>query len=99
MIKDGKIGYPANWKAEIACEKKDKFDKDGCGAVLRVTAKDLIMMYWKGTRVRRYYTSISCPQCGKHNRTGGVPHPVWKKFATNENIKNAIFDEFSEAAY
>lgn len=39
VLKDGIIGNPNNWKTEVICEKKDKPDKDGCGAVLSITAK------------------------------------------------------------
>ena len=99
VVKDGKVGNPDNWKIEVVCEKKDKFDKDGCGAILAVTAEDLVMMYWHGTHFRHYYSGIMCSQCGKYNKVRDVPRPVWIKFSTAENKDKAIFDGFSESIY
>jgi len=99
VIKDGKVGDPDNWSAEVVCEKKDKFDRDGCSAILAVTAEDLTMMYWHGTHFRHNYAAIMCPQCGKYNRVRDVPKPVWLKFNTIENREGSIFDGFSESIY
>lgn len=98
IVKDGKIGSPDNWQAEISCEKKDKLDKSGCGAVLSVTVKDLLMMYWHGTHFRHDYPAVRCPQCGKYNRAE-VPDLVWERFNTAKNRKKGIFDGFSESIY
>lgn len=99
VVKNGKVGNPDAYKTEVKCEKKDKFDKDGCGAVLAVTAQDLIMMYWHGTHFRHNYTAVRCPQCGKYNRVRDVPPLVWEKFNTVKNREKAIFDGFSESIY
>ncbi|HEY4474914.1 MAG TPA: hypothetical protein VJC06_03265 [Candidatus Paceibacterota bacterium] len=99
VVKDGKVGNPEEWKTEVICRKKDKFDEDGCGAVLSVTAKDLVMMYWHGTHFRHNYTAIRCPQCGKHNRIRDVPKLVWEKFNNVENRNKSISDGFSESIY
>ena len=101
IVKDGEVGNPDKWKAEVTCEKKDKFDTNGCSAVLSIILKDMIMMYFEGTHFRHYYTAIKCPRCGKYNRVKDVPVPVLKKFGydTARRRKSAIFDGFSESIY
>jgi len=96
VIKSGKVEKPENWKAKVTCKKKDELDSTGCGAVLTVTAKDLVMMYWHGTHSCHYYTAVKCPQCGKYNRAK-IPDSVWKEFNTATNRKKAIFDGFDES--
>lgn len=96
VIRDGNIGNPDDWKTEVTCEKKGGSDKDGCDAVLSITAKDLIMMYWEGTHFRHDYPAIRCPQCGKYNSVK-VPDLVWEKFNTSKNRDESIFDGFSES--
>ncbi len=99
VVKDGKVGNLDDWKVEVVCRKKDRFDKKGCGAVLVVNGQDLVMMYWHGTHFRHNYTAIKCSQCGKYNRVRDVPKPVWEKFNTTENRENAIFDGFNDSIY
>ena len=96
IIKKGNVQKPKNWKAEVTCGKKDELDGDGCGAVLSVAAKDLVMMYWHGTHSRHYYTAIKCPECEKYNRVD-PPDPVLKQFNTATRRRKAIFDGFDES--
>jgi len=98
IVKDGNIGNPDDWKAEVKCDKNDKYDKDGCGAVLSIAAADLVMMYWYGSHFLHFYTAVRCPQCGKYNEVK-VPNLVWEKFNTAKNQNKAIFDGFSDEAH
>ena len=95
VIKKGKVEERKNWK-KVTCQKDDKYDKEeGCGAILSVTVKDLVMMFFRGTHYRHYYTAIKCPQCGKHNRVM-LPDSIWRKLNTEENRSKALFDGFSD---
>ncbi|MEK7561172.1 MAG: hypothetical protein AAB539_04445 [Patescibacteria group bacterium] len=95
IVKDGAIGNPDDWKAEVVCGAKDGMDKDGCGAVMSITAGDLVIMYWHGTHFRHDYPAVRCPQCGKYSRVK-IPTLVWEKLNTVKNRRKAIFDGFSE---
>ncbi len=97
VVKDGPDGNPMDWKEAVLCGKKDEYDKAGCSATLEITIQDLIMMYWKAAFSRKYYPAVKCPQCGKYNRVK-APDTVRHKFNTADNIKNAIFDGFSDEA-
>ncbi len=98
VLKEGSVEAPKKWKAKVMCGKKDRYDKKGCGAVLGVTAKDLVMMYWEGTHFCHHYAAIKCPRCGKHNRVE-LPALVWEKFNTDEHRRKAIFDGFSDSVW
>ena len=55
------------WETEITCKRRDEWDKDGdgCGAVIKITAGDLRLMYYMGTHFRHYYAGTECPECKK----------------------------------
>jgi phage FluMu protein Com len=89
------------WKATVRCAKRDKQDRKGCGTVVQVTQKDLIMLFWRGSHYPHYYLGVQCPTCGKYNVTkdkDDVPEWIWKKFNTARGKKKAIFDGFSDAS-
>lgn len=94
VVKEGSVPEVVDWNNEIVCEKKDKHDTDGCGAVLKITADDLCVMYWKGTHSHKYYTAMRCPRCRKFNRVLNVPANVLEKVSTPRARKYAIFDGF-----
>lgn len=87
-----------NWKASVICHKRDKPDREGCGAVLEVTKADLEMLFWRGSHFPHYYAAVKCPMCGKHNVPKNIPKPVWEKFNTDKNRIKAVFDGFSDAS-
>lgn len=96
VIKPGNIGDLDNsWETEVVCEKKDRVDQIGCGAVLSITAQDLLMMHFFGAIFCHYYSAVRCPQCGKYNRVK-TPDLVWEKFNTAANQKKSIFDGFDD---
>lgn len=99
VIKEGSVPESVAWgmwKKEVTCEKKDKPDTNGCGAILRISAGDLCMMYWKGTHSHKYYTATRCPRCLKFNRVFDVPANVLEKVNTPRTRKHAIFDGFGD---
>lgn len=99
VVKSGMVPKPlilSAWKASITCEKKDTPDSKGCGAILEVEAKDLIMMYWKGSHFDHHYAAVKCPCCDKYNRVKEFPDALWQKFSTAERRAKAIFDGFSD---
>lgn len=99
VIKDGEIGNLEDWETEITCDKKNGGDdKEGCGAVLSVNAKDPIMMWWHGTHFKHWYAAVRCPQCGKYNQVK-LPDLLWEQFNTTKNKKNATFDGFKDSIY
>lgn len=83
------------WSTAVTCKKEDKYDKKGCGAVLKIKIRDLVLMYYKGAWINHFYMAVQCPVCGKYT---SVPVPVahYERFATAERRSNAIFDGFSD---
>lgn len=97
VISERNVVRPEDWIATVLCEAKDQHDPAGCGTQLEVTAKDLKLLYWKGSHFNHYYTAVKCPQCGKYNREKNVPDPIYKKMTSTERKRSkAIFDGFSD---
>lgn len=94
VIKEGSVPEVVDWNTEVTCEKKDEHDTSGCGAVWKIKAEDLILMYWKGTHSYKHYTAIQCSRCKKYNRVFNVPPNVLEKVNTPRARKHAIFDGF-----
>ena len=95
IVKEGSIPSPELWCEEVTCNAKDKHDKEGCGAVLKITATDLVLAYWEGTHFNHYYTAIKCTRCLKYNRVS-PPETVWGPLHMHDNKRNAVFDGFSD---
>lgn len=95
IIKEGLFHTPEPWSEEAMCNAKDKHDKSGCSAVLKIAAADLVLMYWKGSHYDHYYTGVQCPCCLKFNRVN-PPESVWRPLHTKENQAKALFDGFSD---
>ncbi len=93
VIKSGTVvpGGIDNWKTEVTCKKRAKADPDGCGAVLEVTEKDLVMMHWFGTHFQHWYAGVRCPQCGKYN-SADVPDLIWERFDNKKRRAKSVFD-------
>src|SRR3989338_6617129 len=99
VVKTGTVTKPpamSDWTASVTCEKKDKPDTNGCGAILEVKATDLIMMYWKGSHFDHHYAAVKCLCCNKYNKAKELPYALWEKFNTAERRAKAIFDGFSD---
>ena len=92
--KEGKV--PFHWKAEVTCKgPKGTEDQKGCGAVLEIGEKDLVLRHWFGTHFRHDYAAIKCPCCGVY--TGlEVPDSVWERLDTAKNRKKSTFDGFDD---
>lgn len=94
VLKQGSAPLPEAWSTTLTCSKADEHDqKDGCGAELKVGRDDLVLMYFRGSHFRHYYTAVLCPCCNKYNRVH-PPETVWKPLHTPENKEKAIFDGF-----
>lgn len=101
VIKDGKIGKLEDWKSKITCCKQVSSidDLDGCGALLEITTKDLVLMKWYGTHFCHHYSAVRCSQCGNYNAVKDLPQPLWEALNTDENRAKAIFNGHDESIY
>ena len=83
-----------NWKSDIVCKKRDEFDPHkGCGATLRITRRDFVLMYHKGDFARHHYVGVKCPACGKYVYAGrDVPRSLIDEFMKRARKDRAIFD-------
>lgn len=100
VIKNGSVvpGGIDNWKVEVTCHQRIKREKEGCGAVLEVAKKDLVMMHWFGTHFQHWYTAVRCPQCGKYNAVD-VPDPIWQRFNTKKRRARSVFDGVDDSIW
>ena len=68
VLEDSSVSTPEEWHVGVRCGAKDKYDAEGCGALLEVQMEDLFVAYWHGTHFAHYYTATRCPLCLKLNR-------------------------------
>ncbi len=96
ILQEGTVPAPELWHEEVTCKADDKHDtEEKCGAVLKITAADLVLRYYKGSHFNHYYTAIRCPRCLKWSRVF-PPEVVWRPLHSDENRAKAMFDGFGD---
>ncbi|QQR77726.1 MAG: hypothetical protein IPJ67_01080 [Candidatus Moraniibacteriota bacterium] len=89
VITEGSVPSPEEWSTQIKCIGSGSDESKGCGAILKVTKDDVVLMKWYGTHFKHHYPATQCPRCLKYTYIKELPDTIWKPLLKKGK---AIFD-------